>query len=261
VEEEVELRHTLDLLAAEGPGAPAPVVAAPPAAPSLPEFAAFKAALEKRCWVQARGGSTPAVKGAAAEKANCLRRAFVAELDRVLVPLEAREPARFQALMGEQAGWNRLVEKACPFFDETAFLDLQAGAWSFGTIYGLAGTMCEQESSAERAFYAAALRLEEWARLAARVRDADQAARPVRAKLSDLRRGLAALDPTSAPADHRSRATAEDIRRLLATAAAIEQESRALGEASCANWPELARALGGPSACAAAMESYYLQHW
>jgi hypothetical protein len=261
VEEELELKHTLELLEADGPRTPRPVVPPPGPAPPLPAFAAFKAALDKRCWVQVRGGSTPEVKGAAVQTADCLRQAFTEELDRVLLPLKDGDALRFSALMREQAQWNRAMARACPFFDEVQFLDFEFGVWSFGMAYGIGETLCRQAAAADRAFYAAALRTGEVNLLAARVRESADMAQKVREALSALRRSLAGVFATSPEVGLNRVITPEDVRRLRETAAAIEKDARSLAEASCANWPELSRALGGGPSCAAAMESYYLQNW
>jgi lysozyme inhibitor LprI len=261
VEEEVDLRHTLELLEATGPRAPRPVVPPRPAPPALEAFAQFEKALAERCWVSTRTDTTIEMKGAESEKARCMKQAFVQELDRVLVPLKARDAGRFAALMREQAAWNRLVDVSCPFFDEIQFADLDAGVWGFGTIYGFQERACEQSTAAERAYYAAALRTDQAPLLAAHVRLASDGARVTRAELGTLRRALAKwLAPPGPPPDSGRSVTAEDARRLLDTVTAIEANARDLARVSCANWPALASALGGNHSCAQALESYYLQH-
>jgi hypothetical protein len=262
VEEESELRHTLELLESSGPSAPRPVLAAAPAGPALPPFAAFQKGLAERCWVSTRDDSTPQVKGAAAATAECLRRVLLAELDRVLVPMKSKEPGRFIALMREQAAWNRVVALSCPFFDEIQFAALDEGIWGFGTIYGLQQMACEQGTAIERAYYAAALRAEEAGLLAAHVSESAGPAAKTREELRETRAGLEPwLKDESAErlAGHRP-VTAEDARRLLGAVTSFEKQARELAGASCANWPALAQAHGGAGPCKDAMESYYLRH-
>jgi len=160
--------------------------AAAPAA--APDFDAFRAQLEKRCEPPRTGDSTPEVKAAEAAQEDCLRKAAVRELDAVLIPLKKGDPARFQALMREQAAWNEVKPLACTLLDEWQFLAEEHARWVFGTIVGLGQTACMQNAHGDRAYYAVTRQRGDAAAFAARVRVARPAAAEIRRDLAAFKR-------------------------------------------------------------------------
>jgi hypothetical protein len=263
IEEEAEIRHTLELREVAGPTPPAPAVAARSPAPALPDFADFQRDLETRCFVSERTGSNTEHRGAEWQKAECLRAAMVRELDGVLLPMKSASPARFAALMREQAAFNRLVAESCDLRETMQWVDAPTGTRSDGAARGYAEILCIQQDSLERAYYATALRTGAAARFAAHVRSRSTAGRVAREAREAFRRDLARWTTPALPNGDpfgQPPLVPGEAPRLLDAAAAVEAHAQALARQTCARWPALQRALEGPDRCAAAMEAYYFQH-
>ena len=226
---------------------------------ALPPFEEFWRDLDRRCHVPREGESTPEIKSSEAGREACLKRRAVRELDALLLPLKASAPARFQALMSEQAAWNALMPMACTLLDEGQFLAAEHARWIFGTSITLGQMACMQNAYIDRAYYAIARHEGQTAPFAARVKAAAVHAPSFRAELQALRE-IRAWTPADGDAMGGTEVTSEDVQRVRAAVDDIERRTAALAATTCANWPELQRALGGEAACAQAMEAYYLQH-
>jgi hypothetical protein len=231
-----------------------------PVAPP-PGFDAFEKAFTAACAVEA-GPSNPEQKAAAFETADCMRERMEAELDLVLVPLRTRYQDRFDALMREQAAWNRFVDAGCGLVEEMEWIELETGEVTFGTASGYALAGCQQQARTERAFFAAALRTGDTAGLLARVRARASEGEQTRADIRAWREGAARWITTPAKTESElfRALTPDDARRVRDAVLAVERQAGALARPLCRNWPALREGFGGQEACVRAAGAYLLHH-
>jgi hypothetical protein len=260
---ELESSASLELLEASGPRPPlpSPVARAAPRAEALATFADFTREAEEACFVSTRDQTNIEIKGAAAATETCLRRRMVAELDRVLVPLQAKDRARFDALMKEQAAWNRYVDDVCWLAEEAQWVALEEATRSDGTARTYALIACLHHAALERGYFVRALRLGDARGAAVRLRARDAEGGKARAYLAKVREAMAR--PASPPAEISLVAHALSPAERLELSRRTEAIGAGAGELAritCARWPELARAVGGGAACAAAAERHYLAY-
>jgi hypothetical protein len=157
--------------------------------------------------------------------------------------------------MKEQAAWNRYVADVCWLGEESQWIDLETLRRDDGSARGYAEIGCELTSAVERAYYARARRLADAGGLARRVTAA--AAAPARRHLEAVLDAVQKPKPAVEPEGRPWPLEAAQVRELGARAGAVRDGARELGRATCAGWPELAQAVGA-SACATALEAYYL---
>jgi hypothetical protein len=232
-------------------------LAAPP-----PDFDAFAKAFRAACAVEA-GPTNREQKAAAFETADCARERMEEELDRLLVPLRTGYRDRFDALMREQAAWNRFEETGCALVEEMEWVEVETGEVTFGTASGYALAGCQEQARLERAYFAAALREGGGtAGLVERVRTRAAEGEKTRAALRAFRDGVSRWITTPAKTESElfRALTADDARRLREAALAVERQAGALARPLCRNWPALREGLGGQEACVRASGAYLLQH-
>ena len=232
------------------------LAAAPP-----PDFDAFAKAFRAACAVEAGPGNREQ-KAAAIEVADCARERMEEELDLLLVPLRTGYRDRFDALMREQAAWNRFVEAGCALVEEMEWVDLETGEVTFGTAAGFAAAGCEEQARVERAYFAAAVRAGGTAGVQERVRTRAAEGEQTRAVIRAWRDGVSRWITTPAKTESElfRALTAADARRLRDAALAVERQAGALARPLCRNWPALRDGFGGQEACVRAAGGYLLGH-
>jgi hypothetical protein len=191
------------------------------------------------------------------EKAGqCVRRKMVADLDTVLVPLKTSQPARFKALMAEQADWNRYIESACFIEEERMWVDFQTGTRDDGTMRSLPYLGCFSSGMTERLLYARSLAAGSTAVLARHIESKQADGAKVKTIVADIatRSAAFAKSPPPKPADAVSEA---DFPRIQKESEAMQKRTVSLAKAACSGWPELATALGGATSCEAKAELYF----
>jgi hypothetical protein len=231
-------------------------LAAPP-----PDFDAFAKAFRAACAVEADPGNREQ-KAAAVEQADCARERMEEELDLLLVPLRTGYRDRFDALMREQAAWNRFVETGCALVEEMEWVAPETGEVTFGTAAGYAGTGCQEQARVERSYFAAAVRAGGTAGLLERVRTRAAEGEQERAVIRAWRDGVSRWITTPAKTESElfRALTPDDARRLRDAALAVERQAGALARPICRNWPALRDGFGGQEACVRAAGGYLLGH-
>ena len=257
-------------------GASSAPVAAPPRAPVLaidagavrraPEFDALARELDARCVPKTPPRDNVEGKEAGARTAECMRRAFTADLDAVLVPMRDADPARFDALMKEQALWNKVVEDACWLAEEAGWVDFTEGTRDDGTARGTLLLACRQSAARERDWYARALAAADVADLNHRFEDRDAAGAASIGRVIFMRVGAHKLLQRGAPDaaigfTFPRPLTMPERSEFEARARAVEDRIDDLAKATCANWPGLEAAAGGSARCRVKATRYTFAHF
>lgn len=217
--------------------------------------------LDKRCTPKTPGESNLEMKAAAAESAACAVRESVRELDRTLVAEKTHDPARFHALMKEQAEHNRLADDLTFLAEELVWIDFASGVRQDGTLRGFSHLACQAEAGRERFAYARALR----------DGDAGAMAKRMKARAKVGKANLAALDQTKRLATERTmvpvpeKAEGEDptgdrmspaaFQEVFAKATDATSRTKALAASACATFPGLRDELG--ASCETVAEVYF----
>ena len=231
------------------------------AAPPPPDFEAFAQAFTAACAVEA-GPSNRDQKSAAIEAADCARERMEAEFDLLLSPLRTGYRERFDALVREQAAWSRFVDAGCALVEDMEWIDLETGEVTFGTAAGFAVSGCQEQARIERAYFAAALRTGETARLVERIRTRAADAGETRAAFRVWRAGVERWITTPAKTDSElwHALTPDDARRVRDSVLSVERQAGALARPLCRNWPALRQAFSGQETCVRAAGAYLLHH-
>ncbi|HEY3359343.1 MAG TPA: lysozyme inhibitor LprI family protein, partial [Polyangia bacterium] len=232
-------------VAPAAPARVAPASAAAPAArrPRRPakSFAALKKELGKRCPLK-EADSNVEQKQALADMTACVRRTMIRALDDVLVPLKKSAPARFSALMKEQAAWNRFVEAGCHLEEERFWVDLDSGQRDDGTMRGYPYLGCLDAAYTERLMYARALGGGDPAPLVGRVTAADKNGAAMQKIVAEVKASAERFQKRPPPpSDLGVSADFADIAKGCAT---VQAETAGMARSTCEGWPELAQALG-----------------
>lgn len=238
------------------PSASAPLSAKKPA-PSVKDALARA---DARCRPKKEAESNLEMKVQMSETVECLRRTMIADLDRVLLPVKTSSPARFRALMDEQATYNKHADALAFLAEELMWVDFSTGGRSDGTARGTGTMGCQGDALTERIAYAAALRAEDAETLAKRVharRKAGDATRASVTRVRELATKRAMMPAATVPPGETAIEPAA-FRELYAKADAVLDGAKALAKATCEGNAPLATALGGDAACRAAVETYYL---
>lgn len=245
---------------------PPPVATTPPPRPKakIAPFAESSKTLAKRCTPKlADNASNVEAKANMAQTADCLKKAFTADLDLVLVPTKSVDPNRFNALMREQAGWNKLTEDLCWLSEEAFWIDLEHGTRDDGTMRGIPSMQCKQQAAVERDYYAVALKADDAAALAGRIEELATPGKRSRDTLAQLQKqatNLAAKPLRDGGVGSFPRQLdAKERAELVTRPKSIEEKAAELAHSTC-TWAALAETLGGSGACEEAAGLYYLAH-
>jgi hypothetical protein len=245
---------------------PAPTATTPPPRPKakIAPFAEASKALEKRCTPKLPPSPTNLdTKTAAAQSAECMKKAFTADLDAVILPAKGTDPNRFYALMREQATWNKWAEDLCWLAEESFWVDFEKGIRDDGTLRGLPWVGCKAQAASERDYYALALKADDAAALATRIEQLAKAGTRSKELLAEMSKGAAKLAETRVVPDaglsYPRPLTLVERGDLVTRTKSIDDKARELAHATC-TWAALAETLGGSAACEEAATLYYLGH-
>jgi len=253
------------------PAAPGPASAATPptaaagdagAARTALDFAAVARELDARCASKREPQSNLEGKEMAAATMECMRRAFTADLDAVLLPLRDADKARFDALMREQALWNKVEDDACWLAEEAAWVDFSAGTRDDGTARGTLLVACKTDAARERDFYARALAAGDATSMNRRFEERDAAGTASIGRVIFMRveahKLLARGAPDAAIGFAYPRPLTNPERsELESRARAVEDRVDELAQATCANFPGLEALAGGAARCRVHATRYY----
>ncbi|RYE90967.1 MAG: hypothetical protein EOO75_09410 [Myxococcales bacterium] len=212
--------------------------------------------LSKRCGPKKDAENNLEMKMQMSESLDCMRRKMNADLDEVLLPLKKSDPARFKALMSEQATWNRALEVSCRAEEELAWLNFDDGSRDDGTARGYAYMGCLDTAITERVLYARAMGASDAAALARRIDEVQPRGSKVKAHLADRKK--AAVRWVMTPPGKSEFGAPADWKAFAADLDTIEKNDAELARSTCAGWADLARALGGEEACRKKAELYYV---
>jgi hypothetical protein len=194
-----------------------------------------------------------------------MKKSYTADLDAVIMPAKATDPSRFNALMREQASWNKLAEDLCWLAEESFWVDFDKGLRDDGTMRGLPWVGCKAQAASERDYYALALKADDAAALATRIEQVAKAGTRSKELLAEMSKGAAKLAEARAtidagpPGSYPRSLTMAERGELVTRTKSIEDKSREVAHATC-TWAALAETLGGSAACEEAATLYYLGH-
>jgi hypothetical protein len=183
----------------------------------------------------------------------------------VILPTKGTDPNRFNALMREQATWNKWAEDLCWLAEESFWVDFDKGIRDDGSLRNLPWVGCKAQAASERDYYALALKADDAAALATRI---EQRAKPgARSKelLAEMSKGADKLAETriapdaGAPGSFPRPLSLAERSELVTRTKSIDAKARELAHATC-TWAALAETLGGSAACEEAAILYYLGH-
>jgi ABC-type uncharacterized transport system auxiliary subunit len=255
-----------------GSAAPAPVAvtSVAPSASSAPapapithlDLAAIRGSTDARCAPAHPATNNLETKFQMSETATCVEHAMDRELDKVLLPLKITQPARFRALMEQQAAYRRLESSLSFLAEETTWVDFVRGTRSDGTARGIAKMSATHAVWLDRVAYARALAAGDATALAADVKAHQKAGHKARRALADIKADSArnTLVPPAPPGED----TGETVlgggewKTLFANAALAEEASRDLARSTCEDFPGLEAALGGAGPCREAVALHHL---
>jgi hypothetical protein len=243
---------------------PQPTTPPPRPKAKIPAFADASKALEKRCTPKLPpSAANIEVKAAANQTAECIKKTFTADLDLVLLPTKSVDPNRFNALMREQATWNKWTEDLCWLVEEAFWVDFDKGTRDDGTMRSLPWLGCKQQVASERDYYALALKADDAAALATRIEQLAKAGTRTKELLDKMEKDAAKLAEAplvdaGASSFPRPLTPAERSNLLLRTKS-IDGKVNELTHSTC-GWAALAETLGGTVACEASASLYYLGH-
>jgi hypothetical protein len=217
-------------------------------------FEALKAELARKCPIEEKETNVDQ-KEAVHKATECLKKRMIADLDAILVPLEKTDKAKFDALMKEQAEWNRAVQAACDVEEERFWLDLSTGHRYDGTYRGYTWLGCFDKAYTERILYARALGAGKPAPLVKRIVALQTDGAAVETALSDLAKRAAVFEKSPPPPDPSD--AGEDWKKLIDEIGKVQSAAGSLAKSTCAAWPEIAKGLGPKTPCEPALKAYY----
>lgn len=217
-------------------------------------YEALRAELERKCPMETKDTNVEQ-KEAFSDSNECLRRTMIADLDAVLLPLKKADAAKFEALMKEQAEWNRAVEVACDLEEERFWIDLVTGGRDDGTLRSYAYMGCMEGAYTERILFARSLAAKDLGPLVKRIEATQKDGEEAREQLSHLRKTAEAfvLVPPAPPDGMES----ADWKSIGESGEKVAASAVSMAKSTCEAWPDLAKALGGRGACEAKMELHY----
>ncbi len=235
------------------PKAEEPQKKIPPLRPLPESIEALVAELHKKCGPKEEPKDNVSQKEALNQEAECMRREMIADLDAVLLPLEASDPTRFAQLMKEQAVWNKYVKSRCWLHEELAWLDLKTGQRSDGTMRGYAYLGCLIQATAERTYYARALGNKNAKAVNARVLARQKPG--ANDALHEL--SLAAMKFEKNPPKVEAGMVAADWKKILEETKAEQSGRNDLADMTCDGWKELAAEYQSKASCVDSVRLYY----
>jgi hypothetical protein len=231
---------------------------------AIPPFEVVKTELDARCQPRKEATSNLEMKADMAATADCLKRAYTADLDRALLPLKSGDRPRFDALMKEQALWNKLMEDACWLAELANWVDIEAGTLDDGTARSTWLLACRQVAGLERDYYARALASGDVAGLAQRVQALEGTGRTAMEHVRALQLGAARLRPARGDrtvGEYPRPMTEPEREELERRAKAVSERGDEVARATCVDVQGLAVALGGGERCSTMLRSYFFAQW
>ncbi|ADO68121.1 hypothetical protein [Stigmatella aurantiaca] len=101
-----------------------------------------------------------------AERVACLERAMNQAVDKVLRPLQKKEPGTFRQWVALQSDYHQWASEACAAVEEALWINTRTGEHSMGTAYGSTERECLQGQYAWRGFFAETWSRGDWKTLA-----------------------------------------------------------------------------------------------
>lgn len=217
-------------------------------------YEALVAELAKKCPV-ADAPNNIEQKEAFARSVECLKKRMTRDLDEVLLPLKASDKPKFDALMKEQAEWNRTIEKACLLEEERVWVDFATGLRDDGTYRSYTWLGCYSQAYAERTMYARTLASGKLGPLVSHIDETQKPGAETRDALADTLKKALAFE--AKPAAAKDNLTVPDWKAIVEQLNAVIGGTKKLAKSTCETWPDLAKALGGDEKCLAKAELYY----
>ncbi len=217
-------------------------------------YEALQAELTKKCPV-ADAPNNIEQKEAFAKSVDCLKKKMIKDLDEVLLPLKSADKAKFDALMKEQAEWNRTMEKACLLEEERMWVDFTTGLRDDGTFRSYTWLGCYSQAYTERTMYARTLASGKLEPLVKHIDDTQKSGAETRDALADIQKRAVAF--LANPAAAQEPLTVPDWKAITDELATLIGATKKLATSTCETWPDLAKALGGKEKCLAKAELYY----
>ncbi|MFO0592746.1 MAG: hypothetical protein U0441_34705 [Polyangiaceae bacterium] len=217
-------------------------------------YEALQAELAKKCPV-ADAPNNIEQKEAAARSVECLKKKMTKDLDEVLLPLKTSDKAKYDALMKEQAEWNRTVEKACRLEEERMWVDFSTGLRDDGTLRSYTYLGCYSQAYTERTMYARTLASGKVDPLAKHIDETQRSGAETRDALADILKKATAFQ--AQPAAAKDNLTVPDWKTIVDELTTVIGASKKLATSTCETWPDLAKALGGKEKCLEKAELYY----
>ncbi len=240
---------------AASPAVPTQAVSASKPARKAPRnYAALQAELAKKCPV-AKANNTLEEKEALMGSIQCLKKKMNADLDAVLIPLKTSDPAKFKALMKEQAEWNKAMEKACDLEEERTWVDFTTGHRDDGSFRSYTMLGCFSQAFTERTMYARTLASGKIAPLVKHIEESRKGGAAVKGIVADIQKKAIAFK--AAPPPQEDGFLPADWDAIIGEAGAMIGATQAMAKSTCGAWPELEKALGGPAKCLLKAELYY----
>jgi len=217
-------------------------------------YEALQAELTKKCPV-ADAPNNMEQKEAFAKSVDCLKKKMIKDLDEVLLPLKKADKAKFDALMKEQAEWNRTMEKACLLEEERMWVDFSTGLRDDGTFRSYTWLGCYSQAYTERTMYARTLASGKLDPLVKHIDETQKSGAETRDALADIQKKALAFLAKPAPAEEPL--SVPDWKAITEELATVIGATKTLATSTCEAWPDLAKALGGKEKCLAKAELYY----
>lgn len=237
------------------PKAEEPQKKIPPLRPLPESIEALVAELHKKCGPKEEPKDNVSQKEAMNQEAECMRREMIADLDAVLLPLEASDPTRFAQLMKEQAVWNKYLKSRCWLQEELAWIDRATGQRSDGTMRGYAYLGCLMQATAERTYYARALGNKNAKAVHQRVLARQKRGAKDADALHEL--SLAATKFEKNPPKVEPGMVAADWKKISEEIKAEHAGMNELADMTCNGWKELAAEFQSKASCVATVRPYY----
>ncbi len=225
-----------------------------PARKAPKNYAALQAELAKKCPV-AEGANNIEQKEAFAKSIECQKKKMTADLDAVLLPLKASEPAKYSSLMKEQAEWNRAIDKACALEEERMWVDFATGQRDDGTYRGYTYMGCYSQAYTERTMYARSLGAGKIGPLVKHIEETQKTGAEVKDAIADIQKRSLVFQ--GAPPAVEDGFSAPDWKGILDEAGHVMGATKTMAKSTCETWPDLEKALGGKEKCLAKAELYY----
>jgi hypothetical protein len=225
---------------------------------------AVRAAATKACEPKQAAENNLEGKMQMSQEVGCLERAMNRDLDKVLVPLKVSSPARFKALMAQQASYRKLATALAFLSEESMFIDFEHGVRTDGTLRGTPTMACEMGAWTDRIVYAHALERGDVPGLVAEVHARRDGGTKTQKALGTLEKTatrftLVPPEPMPGADDMGVRVLGVDAwKELFAKASSAQELARELARSTCEDVAGLEAALGGAERCRAATTLYYL---